>query len=72
MFQTSPRLYSKSWEVLASRPAENLLREVRRMNQALIDLMWLINDELNQEKQTQLQAEQQESQELKQLLQKVN
>ena len=32
------------------------------MNQALIDLMWLINDELNQEKQTQLQAEQQESQ----------
>lgn len=38
------------------------------MNQALIDLMWLINDELNQEQQAQLQAEQQAAQDLKQLL----
>lgn len=38
------------------------------MNQALIDLMWIISDELNQEKLEQLQAEQQESNELKQLL----
>lgn len=38
------------------------------MNQDLLDLMWLINDELNQEQQAQLQAEHQQAQELKQLL----
>nr|WP_315469521.1 hypothetical protein [uncultured Undibacterium sp.] len=38
------------------------------MNQALIDLMWIISDELNQEKQAQLTAEQQQAQELRQLL----
>lgn len=38
------------------------------MNQALIDLMWIISDELNHEKGEQLQAEQQQAEELKHLL----